>query len=60
MNGIRAWATVDPGLAVRLSAVLSHAASWKAVILLLGVLVIGWVGRLLAEWQRVEDLGRCH
>jgi hypothetical protein len=47
---------VDPDLPVRLSAVLAHAASWKTVILLLGVLVIGLVGRLLAEWQRRRTL----
>jgi hypothetical protein len=48
--------TVDPGLAIRLSAVLAHAASWKTVTLILGVLVIGWVGRLLTEWQRRKTL----
>jgi hypothetical protein len=47
---------VDPDLPVRLSAVLAHAASWQAMILLLGVLVIGLAGRLLAEWQRRKTL----
>ena len=47
---------VDPAPLARLSAVLAHAASWKTVILLLGVLVIGLVGRLLAEWQRRKTL----
>lgn len=48
--------TADPGLVVRLSAVLAHAASWKTVILILGVLVIGLVGRWLAESQRRKTL----
>ena len=47
---------VDPGLAVRLSAVLAHAASWKSVILVLAALAIGLVGRLLAESQRRKTL----
>lgn len=47
---------VDPDLPVRLSSALAHASSWKSVILLLGVLVIGLVGRLLAEWQRRKTL----
>jgi hypothetical protein len=47
---------VDPDLPVRLSSALAHAVSWKSVILLLGVLVIGLVGRLLAEWQRRSTL----
>ena len=47
---------VDPDLPIRLSAVLAHAASWQTVILLVGVLVIGSAGRLLAEWQRRKTL----
>lgn len=47
---------VDLDLPVRLSAALAHAASWKTVILLLGVLVLGLAGRLLAEWQRRKTL----
>ena len=47
---------VDPNLLVRFSAVLAHVTSWKPAILFLGVLVIGWVGRLLAEWQRRKTL----
>ena len=47
---------VDPDLPVRLSSALAHASSWKSVILLLGVLVIGLIGRLLAEWQRRKTL----
>jgi hypothetical protein len=47
---------VDPDPLVRLSALLAHMASWKSVILLLGVLVIGLVSRLLAEWQRRKTL----
>jgi len=46
----------DPDLPVRLSAVLAHAATWQSVIVLLGVLVLGLVGRLLAEWQRRKTL----
>jgi hypothetical protein len=36
--------------------VLTYAASWGTVILLLGVLVIGLAARLLAEWQRRKTL----
>jgi hypothetical protein len=48
--------TVDPNLLVRWSAVYAHVTSWKAAILFLGGLVIGVVGRLLAEWQRRKTL----
>jgi hypothetical protein len=47
---------VDPDFPVRLSAALAHARSWKSVTLFLGVLVVGLVGRLLAEWQRRKTL----
>ena len=47
---------VDPDLPVRFSSALAHASSWKSVIVLLGVLVIGLIGRLLAEWQRRKTL----
>ena len=49
-------ATVDPNLLVRWSAVYAHVTSWKSAILFLGVLVLGLVGRQLAEWQRRKTL----
>lgn len=49
-------ATVDPNLLAGWSAVYAHVTSWKSAILFLGVLVLGLVGRLLAEWQRRKTL----
>jgi hypothetical protein len=48
--------SVDPDLTARWSGALAHAASWESVIVLLGVLVIGLVGRLLSEGQRRKTL----
>jgi hypothetical protein len=46
----------DPGLPVWVYTALGHVMSWKAALLILGVLVLAALARLLAEWQRRKTL----